>query len=374
MNIVTVSHYYTPHVGGLEIVAEMLVKSLQESGHQMTVITCAANAQSAATEVREGVIVKQFGALNFFDAKFGIPFPIPGFTFLVSLAREVKNSDAVHIHDVFYIPSWAAAVFSFCFRKPLVLTQHVPYVPHTSKVVMLIQALVYATWGSFIFAIARHIIVYNPQVRDFLITRGVSDKKIIHIRNGIYTKRFSRVFGFDKASKKKALGISPQRPVVLFVGRLVPKKGYKALFEARDDSFELVFVGSGEVEESWKQEGHFHFLGPKSQTELAELYQLADLFVFPAQGEMFTLVMQEAMASGLPIIATDEPGYAEFDIDRERLVLCVPTKQELKKQILRVLSDELLQQQMSAYSLELSQLFDWDKNVEPVLSMYEKIK
>lgn len=375
MKIVSISHYYTPHVGGLEIVAENQVQSLVTHGHEVSVVTCAGTNEQTGTTVVKGVSVYRAKVWNFFDQRFGIPFPMVGLGYLTRSFGAIRQADAVQVHDVFYMSSWFALLWAFVFRKPLILTQHVAMVPHPSQVVMFIQKAVYAIFGKMLFAYATKIVVYNPQVRDFLLHYRVPAEKILLTHNGIETKVFNKKFGFDVAAARRDFGLPTNRPLVLFVGRLVPKKGYDILFEALDDSFDLVYVGSGEVPQVWLSLPNFHFLGPRSQTELALLYQAVDLFVFPAEGEMFTLVMQEAMASGLPIIATAEPGYNEYDIDRNLLVLCERSSAVFKEQILAVLGDSNRLEAMSRYSMQLSkQYFDWETNFASVLAVYDSLQ
>jgi D-inositol-3-phosphate glycosyltransferase len=374
MKIVSVSHYYTPHVGGLEIVAENQVISLIKNGHQVTVVTCAGLGEKPGTEVSNGATVYRAKVINVFDRLFAIPFPVVGIRFLKQLLLSIRKSDAVHVHDVFYMTTWFALLFAYIFSKPLILTQHVAMVPHPSRLVMLVQKVVYAIFGRLTFSYSTKIVVYNPQVRDFLSTYNVPLSKILFIHNGIETSKFKTSPDFDKEKCRRDFGLPLNRKLVLFVGRLVPKKGYDLLFDARHESFDLVYVGSGQVPSEWLSEQHFHFLGSRSQAELSLLYQAVDLFVFPAEGEMFTLVMQEAMASGLPIIATDEPGYKEYELDRKSLVLCERSSKAFNLNIRRALADKELLESMSTYSLHLSKTyFDWDNNFASVLEIYNEL-
>lgn len=374
MKIVSVSHYYTPHIGGLEIVARMQAESLCADGHEVTVITCAGLGEKPGLEKGGKITVYRARALNIFDKLFSIPFPLVGFGFIFNTFKSIRNADVVHVHDVFYITSWIALLYAFCLRKPLVLTQHVAMVQHTNSVIMFVQRCVYAFFGRMIFKRAEKIIVYNPAVRNFLLSYNVRENKIVFIHNGIDTSLFAKKPSFDVVATRNRFNLPLDKKLVLFVGRLVPKKGYDVLFKAKDPSFELVYVGSGEIPESWLSQEHFHFLGALSQADLAMLYQAVDLFVFPAEGEMFTLVMQEAMASGLPIIATDEIGYKEYDIDRDLFVLCERKSEVFKDAIKRVLSDDGLMKEMSEYSQSLSQnYFDWNANFASVINLYKEL-
>src|SRR5205814_5728233 len=97
-------------------------------------------------------------------------------------------------------------------------------------------------------------------------------------------------------------------PRVLFVGRLVAKKGVDvAVHAARaaGGAFELAVAGPGTLAPA----PHVEALGALPRERVAELYRAADAFLLPSRGEGFPLTIQEAMASGLPAFVLDDPGY-----------------------------------------------------------------
>ena len=374
MKILSVSHYYPPHVGGLEVVAKKQVESLRDEGHTVRVLTCAVKDAALGKSYEEGVTVHRERASNILDTRFGIPFPIPGVGMMVRIFTEVRRADAVHIHDVFYMPSWFACFFAVLFRKPIVLTQHVAMVEHRSRAVMLVQRIVYRIIGDAIFKASRAIIVYNCNVANFLNARGVSMDKVIELRNGIDLSTFRADEEIDKDAVRALYGIPLNIPVALFVGRFVPKKGVDVLYHARAEQYHIVFAGTGHIPPEWSREKNVSFIGPLTHSELAKLYCAVDLFVFPAVGEIFTLVMQEAMASGLPIITTDDPGYHAYAVDRNLIKFTSPDSVSLTKAISEVISDAPLAKNMKTYSLKLAkEWFDWHQNIHPVLELYSKL-
>jgi D-inositol-3-phosphate glycosyltransferase len=375
MKILAVSHYYPPHIGGLEIVAEKLAVSLSAAGHTVSVVTFAGGGEQRGVETKNGVTVYRVGGLNFFESTFGIPFPIGGIGLIFRIWKEVKNADAIHLHDVFYQSSWVTLVFVALYRRPLFLTQHVGYVSHPNQMVMLVQKLVYATFGKALFTYATKIISYNKIVTAFLKEQGVSSSKVLELRNGIQISAYQKVSAEEKEKLRIAHGLPVDRPLALFVGRFVPKKGYDKLFAARDAAYDLVFVGSGTFPEEWKKESGVHYLGPQTPEALRSIYALADMFVFPATGELFTLVMQEAMASSLPIITTNEPAYYEYGLDDSRISLVPAEPDALKQAMQKVAGDLSLQKEMGEYSRKIAEeWFDWDTNSTPVLDLYSAIE
>ncbi len=140
------------------------------------------------------------------------------------------------------------------------------------------------------------------------------------------------------------LGLPPDEVLVLFVGRPVPKKGIDLLLEAAGDDVSVVVAG-GELAAP-RPGGRVITLGAVSQDLLADVYRACDIFVLPSEAEAFPLTVQEAMASGLPVITTDDPGYDMYQLDRE-LVRLVPRRVlELRAAILELVADPHLRARM----------------------------
>lgn len=362
VNVLIVTQYYPPHVGGLEIVAKRQASSLASAGHSVTVVTCSVQGAPLGRQMENGVTVRRARAINYLDNRFGIPFALPGLKFLRYLVEEIKTADVVELHDVLYPASWLGYLVRLCCRKPLVLMQHVGLVEHSSAFVSAIQRLVYGTIGGAIFRAADRFIVFNPNVKQFLLQRGITAGKISELRNGVDVQKF-RPAGTEQLRIRAKFGLSSEKPIVLFVGRLVPKKGFDILIQAADESYETVLAGSGDVPPALRRRNHVTFTGPLTQDQLSELYRVVELFVLPTVGEVFTVAMQEAMASGVPVITTDDPAYESYSLDRRLISLVAPDATAIKTKILALLRDAPQRSAMAHYSRRLAEeLFDWDKN------------
>ena len=148
------------------------------------------------------------------------------------------------------------------------------------------------------------------------------------------------------------------------------RKGFRKLIEACSPEYELVLAGPGRVP------GHVpagvRFLGPVSRLELRELYQASDVFVAPATGEVLTLVTQEAMACGLPVVAAWEPAYAHYDLDLHGLALIAPEPEILRATFLDLLDQPDRLRYMRMYSRRLAEeRFDWQINAAELGSRYQ---
>jgi glycosyltransferase involved in cell wall biosynthesis len=374
MKIVYITQYYPPHTGGLEYVARMQAESALRAGHDVSVVTFAVHGTSVGVTTERGVVVHRVSGVDFFEKRFGIPFRIGGSGLIKEMVRSVREADVVHFHDVFYTISLVGYVVAAWYKKPVMLTQHVGIVPHPRRFVVLAQRVVYALWGQLIFRASNTIITYQTMVTDFLQSRGIAKESIAQIHNGVSLERFKPISDSEKERRRRELGLPVNKKLVLFVGRMVPKKGHHILFGARDSAYDLVFIGPGDVPHEWHTTPGVHMLGERTPEELAYLYPVVDVFAAPSQGEMFTVVMQEALASGLPLVIADAPEYRAYQLDMNNITLCEPTSEAFSTALRRIVGDEQLRTAMGSYSRTLAETyFDWDKNVQVVLDLYREM-
>jgi len=371
MKILIVIHYFPPHIGGMEEVSKSQAGSLAALGHDVVVLTCRHDRRVPAGEsTGAGYRVRRFRALNFIESRFGVTFPIVSPSFIWSAYREARDADVVHIHDVFYPTSHSAALATRLAGKPFVMTQHVALVDFPNRLVMAAQRIVYRLAGRPMLRAARTIVTYNDNVRSFVTGMGIDPDKVLLNHNGVDTGFFAPCSPTERLVLRER-HLPASRPIVLFVGRLVPKKGYDIAYRARSEGYLTVIVGNGYVETGISDDEDVRFFGPADRDQLQDLYRLSDVFVFPAVGEIFTLVMQEAMACGLPVVTTDDPGYAGYDLDRSRVALVERSAEAVRAALTRIVSDPDLAHRMSGYSRELAvQRFSWDANYPREFAIY----
>ena len=347
-------------------------QSLAQNGYQVVVLTTKFEQSPQEDGARTGIEVIRLPCSWALENLFSIPFPLFSPRLVCETWRQVKRADVVHIHDVFYINSWVAGALAVLARRPILLTQHVALVEHSSRLVMFIQRLVYRTIGRWIFSKARSVVAYNQNVRAFLRSEGVPETRILFMANGIDTMQFCPATQDERAHIRSRFGLPQDRRLVLFVGRLVAKKGYQILLEARDSAYDLVFVGPGSIPRDGRTAG-VHWVGPLDQAKTCELYRACDLFAFPAVGEIFTLVMQEAMACGLPVLTTDDPAYAG-SITSDSVVLCRRDADAFRAAIKGLLEDTDRLQVLSLRSRDRAiRYFDWSANSSRLVDAYSDV-
>src|SRR3990170_8340904 len=199
--------------------------------------------------------------------------------------------------------------------------------------------------------------------RKILEFYNVDQSKIRIVPNGVDTNRFHPVGDCQAVKRRLRVG---NRQLVLFVGRLIPRKGLNYLLEAakrivkeqRETLF--VIVGNGPLRnrlvsdvENAGLAGNFAFLGDVSDEELPKIYRCADLFVLPSIQEGQGIALLEAQASAKPVVAFNVSGVAEAVRNGETgLLVKAAGSGELAEAILRLLSDKSLREKMGAAGRE----------------------
>jgi glycosyltransferase involved in cell wall biosynthesis len=226
---------------------------------------------------------------------------------------------------------------------------------------MAVQRLIYATIGARLWRWSEAIVAYNVIVQRFLADRGVAMEKVHLSYNGIDTDAFCPGDPSVRSAVRQQYGLAHDKPVVLFAGRLVPKKGYRELIAAHASGYQIVVAGPGPRPADLPS--GVTLTGPIDRGALLGLYQASDLFAFPASGEMFTLAMQEAMACGLPVVTTADGAYDGYGLDPTGIALVPAVPEVLRRTITAILSDDKRRGRMAAYSRELAvSRFDWRRN------------
>jgi glycosyltransferase involved in cell wall biosynthesis len=372
--ILIVTSYAAPHVGGVEVVVEQQARTLVDMGFEVTVVTSRCDRSESRHEAIDGYQVVRLSAWNGIEERLGVPFPVWGPAAPWHLLRLVLRADIVHVHDVLYVSSVLGSLAARLLGRPLFITQHVAMVEHDRAVVRWSQQLVYGTVGRLQWWLARRVTAYNPIVQEFLAGHGVPPAKVRLTYNGIDTHVFHPATDLSEVTAtRQRFGLPANLPVVLFVGRLVPKKGFTKLMAAAGPQYRIALAGSGRIPDD-VPEGVI-FLGPVDRTDLPALYRACDVFAFPATGEMLTLSMQEAMASGLPVVTTSDPAYGAYGFDPDALALVDPEPANLRAVFEQILADPHRRNRMSGRARETAlNRFDWRRNAEQLTADYLAVR
>ena len=370
MNILLVTHYYYPHIGGIEVVAYNQAKELVKKGHKVTIITSSIKDEKAIS-THVGIRVIRIKAVNFLETKYNIPYPIFSPKLLWVLREEVKRSDLIHAHGAIYLASLISSLFSKIYNKPFIVTEHVGFVSYKNALVNSIQKVAFATIGRITLNSCKKIFVVNKRIKKFL--SHLTKTKIEYLANGVDINLFRPVNQKQKAALRKKYDLPFKRKLVLFVGRFVQKKGVDLLIKAITSDFDFVFVGEGRLPKNAYCHKGIFVRKPMSQRKLAEIYGACDIFVLPSKGEGFPLVIQEAMASGLPIITGKDNLRA--DHRNPELVSTIRLSvRDIQKSIRGLLKNPPLMSSMSKKVRKVALAeFSWSYQADLLIQTYQAI-
>lgn len=367
LRIVIVISYSYPFIGsGIGNVASNQAESLVKEGHEVTIIS--SNFPHTKSDfVYKNIRFIKLAALNFL---YKIHVPVPLFFFNRQSIELIKKADVVHVHDILYPSSLLAVLYAMWYKKPVVLTQHIPFVHYKNPLLNIIQQIVFLSSGFIILRYAKKIIYFNSEVKQYLSSYK---HKLLYIPNGVDHTMFHPVTTSEKNRLRKLHNLPVTIPIVIFVGRLVPKKGYRYLCQAASDRYFIVLVGEGNLDTQYEH-SHIRHIGPVNQQELSKLYQLSDVFILPSHSEGYPLSVQEAMATGLPIIVSDLQCYRDIELDRHLVSFIKPSAETIKKSILEIIDNHSLAQKMAEYSKKTAaRNSTWNSHISQLISVYREV-
>ncbi|HKJ68419.1 MAG TPA: glycosyltransferase family 1 protein [bacterium] len=220
----------------------------------------------------------------------------------------------------------------------------------------------------------RRVYVPSMSVREDLQAKGVRN---IHVLpHGIDTARFSPEYRSNRI--RRYLVGKEDIPVLLFVGRLVKEKDLaelvtvNKLLQEKGFRFKMVFIGDGPMkQELQKQLPDAHFTGTLTGNELSQWYASSDLFLFPSTTETFGLVVQEAFASGIPVIGVRKGGVENLIQEGVNGFLTEPnTPPEFTEKVQQLLEDPDLRRRLGHNARALVMQHSWDTVNQELLESY----
>ena len=381
VKICLVTHFFPPHIGGIERVAEEQGKRLSKLGYQVSVLTSKTHKQNE--RCIEGIHVFPYPVLSLAE-RVGLPYPVPLFKAYRIFTEVIRKCNIVHVHGHPYISSYIACKIAKKYRKPLILTQHNTFIDFQSWL-NIVEHLNDLVVGSTVLKDADRVITVSGKTMEYVLKLGADKSKTSVMYNGVDQNFF---YPMNKEKSRDRLGLPENKMLILAVRRLVYKNGLDTLIKsssllARDyPNLLFIFIGNGPdrkfITNRIRQlgvNGNIRLVGFVPEKLLPLYYNAADYFVIPSSsGEGLPMVLLEAMACGLPVIATTVGGTPEIIKDMVNGVLVPPRNQEaLAQTISKLLS---LKKESQAIRIEsrktVEDNFNWDKNVRQLIEIYEE--
>ncbi len=303
------------------------------------------------------------------DAYFALPFFMPVFQ-----ALKKHRVEVVHINETTFL-GFSALVAAKTLNLPVVAHSHLQAENILENLGIQMKAMSpvinkYLTW----FYNDADVVVF-PSVfaRRVLLDRGLTSPAVV-VSNGVDRSIFHPR---DVKILRRAWHVH-EKKVLLYVGRLDPEKHLEEVVRALPQIVQaipnahLVIVGKGTQEAALKKlvvslhlQSAVTFTGFVSDEDLPKIYGLGDLFVQPSYVELQSMVLLEAMASGLPVlVSAGKDSAAPELVDKNGLTFPPKNPVALAQNAIRLLTDDRMRKQCAVRSLAIAQKHDVMKTVE----------
>jgi glycosyltransferase involved in cell wall biosynthesis len=315
MRIAMFTNTYLPHVGGVARSVQTYEAEFRRRGHDVRIIAPEfEGAEESTSEVLRVPAVQKFNGSD-----FSVRLPLPG---LIADFLDEFQPDLVHSHHPFLLGD-SALRSAWERHLPLVFTHHTLYEQYTHYVPLNSTALkrVAIEMATQYCNLCSHVIAPSESILKLLKDRGVT-APVTPIPTGIDLDFFG---SGDGNRFRSQFDIEPGALVVGHLGRLAAEKNLDYLatalgeFLASHPQAVAVVIGDGDHRESMQKQLAQHaeprqivFAGKQSGQTLADAYAAMQLFAFSSQSETQGMVLAEAMAAGVPVVALDGPGVREM--------------------------------------------------------------
>jgi glycosyltransferase involved in cell wall biosynthesis len=223
------------------------------------------------------------------------------------------------------------------------------------------------------------VVAVLKYVKETLKSRYNVDSEVIY--HGIDTNTFKPE---NKTQSRRELGYKETDFIVLFVGKMHPCKDPLTLIKAisvaveKNANLHLVMIGDGELYTEVEKEiskpnpsNHVRLSRRVDNQMLEMLYDAADVFVLPSVNEAFGMVLLEAMASGLPVIASNSGACPEV-VGNVEILFNQGNYSELAEKILHLPHEKELSRQLSEAGLKrVRETFSWEDKIDQYLKLYK---
>jgi glycosyltransferase involved in cell wall biosynthesis len=377
MKIAHVTAFYKPAIGGVKQVVEELAKRQIKEGHEVHVYTSDTdkyNTIKIKEEIIDGIHVHR--CKNWFTiANFATFWP----SILPRLLKQ--NFDIVHSHVFGHLYFILSSIATKIKKIPHIHTTHCPWTnAHRSLAGRIALFFSYNFFSRLAIKATNKIIAITPWEINFIKKYGGKKDQIKVLPNGMDELFFKKVKNNDFKKKHKIKG-----KLILYFGRLNVTKGPDKFVEIAHSILkkrkDLTFVIRGpdegmrsKVKKLIGKEKRIILLNEtRDRNEIIKMYQAADIFVLPSYREGLPLTLFEAMAAGLPIVASPVNGIPyEMKEPENGFLVEYGDNKGFKKRILEFLDNPKNAKKVIKNNLKKAENYKWDNIAKATLKVYKK--
>lgn len=372
---------YWPARHGVQVSIDSFADKLEEMGHEVHIYT---TYSPGYKDHRHRVTrLKSIRFMKKPELRVALPFVHEG-----DMASVMKHKfDLVHAHTPFGLGILGKLVSKYQ-KIPIVYTHHTDYVEYSKfylkdKVLLPRVAKKITAW----FANGADVVIApSEKIRKNLISYG-TNSEIFVLPTGINIKYFKKTKTSLAAAKKlrKKIGIEPKDKVVLFFGRIGKEKNIDFIIKSfsklkkMNPDTKLVIGGDGKhldnlkkLAKSLKLENDIIFSGFVKEEEKKLFFQMADVFAFASHTDTQGIVILEASASGLPVVALKDDAFAGMVINGVNGFDVASNSQlSFARKINKIISNKALATKMGQSSFKVASLFSEYEQTKKLEAIYQ---
>ena len=388
---------FLPYAGGMEVGVHNLAMNLIDYGHEPIVIT----SYSIYRELKKKKIKFPYKVIFFYPRMFYL-FSINKKLGMFLSEKYFKILQKIYSFDFWHITmGFPLGVMFINYSKKNNVNNYV--IRCVGEDIQLDKDIGYGYSTDIenfniikkYLPLCKNLISISKSITDRYRDLGIKSKAIHKIPNGVSIKRFKQLSEKDRMAKRKYYGISKDEKVLITLGRNHPKKNYSFLLKLTKEmvikkmEFKFFFIGQGvnklRDEISLNNLSHKIILIDTSDnfddnenqfpsTKIINFLLISDIFVFPSVLESFGVVIIEAMAAGLPLIANEVSGSKDLIHNAKTGFLSKKNNTDTFISKINLLTkDQKIAKEMRARSIKEAKKFDWKKISLKYLKLYEKI-
>ena len=372
--------------GGPVFKVRALAAGLARRGHDVTVLTSDLGLKSHP-EVQPQLRKDEFGWRLELEGVEIIYLPVVAHYRALTVnpaalklrKMNLPRFDVVHCYGLYDLLGPAVGYFCRGEGIPYLVEPMGMYRPIDRS--LWLKAVWHHTFGKAFLRDAARIVATSELEERELLSAGFSSSRVVLRYNGIDRELFSAMP--SRGTFRAKWGVSPEEPLVLFLSRLIPRKGADLLIEAFakvcGETGRLVIAGpEGEhgyrafLEKRAKESGagaRIIFCGPLYDEEKRAALLDADVFVLPSRYENFANVAAEAMACGVPVIVSDACGISSLVEGQAGLVISLSSG-ALSEALKRLIQDKHLHARFKEGCRHVSERLNWEALTEQMEMYY----
>jgi glycosyltransferase involved in cell wall biosynthesis len=367
MRIALITETFLPNVNGVTTTLCRLLDHLQARGHEAIIFAPHGGPESyAGAEVVPlgGMPLPLYPEVNFTPPQFGI----------ATRLRRFKP-DVLHLVSPIILGALGPGIANN-LRLPLISSYHTDLVKYSYHYGMGFLKDVFCSYLRWIHNRTRLTLCPSRATLQSLRAQGFRRLRVWG--RGVDTVRFHP----DGRSEawRTSVGVQPGEKLLLYVGRLGREKRVDLLEDALRglEGVRLVVVGDGPARPDLQQRMQglpVHFTGYLKGTELATAYASADVFVFPSDTETFGQVVQEAMASGLPVVGARSGGT--LDLVQEGVtgyLFEAGVASDLRARLRSLLANPAVLQAMGESGRMFAERRSWSSVMDELMAYYHRMQ